>query len=122
MGSKSWVAKSDDAFAICLRAKRAQKRAQKRATRCTATLRQRRYDARLRHRPERDRCRTLTRLGLLPVISYASLCEIGAGTTKLLGPDLARIRRQKEKAPAVAGPGLSCRGVTTILADRDAAT
>jgi len=28
---------------------------------------------------------------------------------------------QKREAPAVAGPGLSCRGVTTILADRDVA-
>src|SRR5262249_36047737 len=26
---------------------------------------------------------------------------------------------QKREAPAVIGPGLSCRGVTTILADRD---
>jgi len=62
----------------------------------------------------------------LPVISYASLCEISAGpstgATKLLGPDRARIgASRREKAPAVAGPGLSCRGVTTILADRDVA-
>jgi hypothetical protein len=28
---------------------------------------------------------------------------------------------QKREAPAVAGPGLSCRDVTTILADRDVA-
>jgi hypothetical protein len=31
-----------------------------------------------------------------------------------------KLRRQKREAPAVVGPGLSCRGVTTILADRDA--
>jgi hypothetical protein len=60
----------------------------------------------------------------LPVISYACLARCpgpSTGTTKLLGPDRRESGVQKREAPAVAGPGLSCRGVTTILADRDVA-
>jgi len=62
----------------------------------------------------------------LPVISYALLCEISAGAIhwrdQAARPAPGENPASKrEKAPAVAGPGLSCRGVTTILADRDVA-
>jgi len=54
------------------------------------------------------------------------LCEISAGPSHSNdqaarpGPG-EKSGVQKREAPAVAGPGLSCRGVTTILADRDVA-
>src|ERR1700746_3323959 len=62
----------------------------------------------------------------LPVISYACFARL-AWAHQLERPSCSpQTRRdsgvQKREAPAVAGPGLSCRGVTTILADRDVAT
>jgi hypothetical protein len=54
------------------------------------------------------------------------LCEIGAGPIHFNdqaarpGPGEHPASKKRE-APAVAGPGLSCRSVTTILADRDVA-
>src|SRR5260370_38488262 len=57
----------------------------------------------------------------LPVISYALLCEISGWGHPLERPSCsARTGResgvQKREAPAVAGPGVSCRGVTPLLA------
>jgi len=59
------------------------------------------------------------------VISYAAFArsdhnnESDGGRSGLgLGEKLT----QKREAPAVVGPGLSCRGFTTILADRDVGT
>jgi len=53
-------------------------------------------------------------------------CEVGAdhkmSRTGRPGLGLGEKLTQKREAPAVVGPGLSCRGFTTILADRDVGT
>jgi hypothetical protein len=56
------------------------------------------------------------------VTSYACFASSapGHGREHQLGPGENR-GVQKREAPAVVGPGLSCRSVTTILADRDVA-
>ena len=69
---------------------------------CDVLQGRRRYDARLRHRPQLDRCRTLMRLPL-PVISYACFCEISAGpstgTTKAAQPGPGENPPSKREKP-----------------------
>ena len=103
----SRLAKSNDAFAILPAGKTRKKTRQKMRPRgARQRFGRRRYDARLRHRLQPNRCRTLTRLRLpvsLPVISYASLSEISAGpssgTTDLLGPPPGELGSSKERSP-----------------------
>src|SRR5262249_4698545 len=72
----------------------------------------------------------LTRGGILPtpamVISYAAFARSAPdhkmSRTGRSGLGLGEKLTQKREAPAVVGPGLSCRGFTTILADRDVGT
>ena len=55
------------------------------------------------------------------VISYACFARSAPGgmhENDRLGPGENLASKQRE-APAVVGPRLSCRSVTTILADRD---
>src|SRR6516162_11045834 len=56
------------------------------------------------------------------VISYACFARSAPGHGRERPTRSGRgSGAQKREAPAVVGPGLSCRSVTTILADRDVA-